>query len=224
MADTTPIINAVNVDLANKLNDPVNNADNGVAVATDGSVFLAVQRNLALCDAMNQLAVRLIGNYGVDGAASKCEGLVATQSITFSSSGTSINKDYIAPLRLVGSATPEFLFRPKATLDLDLDIRIDRAYTIEGGLLYGYIRSAGTLTKQSSGTATFYYIKSDRKSTSTGAPVAYNTAPDTTIDQQWLIWVKEYASWWLAVNKGSGEWVAKAKNFETQMELKLPKV
>ena len=223
MADTYPVSNAINVDLANKLQDPVSGADNGAKAEADGSVFTATQRNLALADAYNQLAVRLVDKYGKD-AGLVCEGIVATQAVTFASAGTTINLDYVHPIALLKSDNAEFALYPLNSLKQDRDPYLDQGYALEGGKLYAYQRSAGTLTQLTSGTGTFYYIKSDRRSTSTGAPLAVNATSDTTIDQTWLIWCKEYAAWWLAMNKGAGEWVARAEVFSQQVELKLPKV
>jgi hypothetical protein len=223
MADTTPISNALNIRLGQKLGDPPTaGVDNGATAAVNGVDFTATQRNLALNQAYNELAVRLLATHG-ELAAVMCEGLVATQAVTFAAAGVTINKDYIRYLRLVGSTSLQFVLKSKAFLDNDQDPYIDRAYALEGGKLYAYIRSAGTLTLQSSGTGTFYYIKSDRKSTSTGADVAVNTAPDTTIDQNWLEWCMEYGAWWLAVNKGSDRWLTLANLFSAQVESKLPK-
>lgn len=141
MANTTPISNALNIRLAQKLSDmPTVGGNDGDTAATDGTEFTDTQRNLALNQAYTELALRLINKYGAE-AASICEGLVATQSIYFISAGVTVNKDYVMPLDLL-SDTDLFLKRSKAFLDQDKDTYIDRAYAIEAGKIYVYTRAA----------------------------------------------------------------------------------
>lgn len=224
MANTTPIANAQNIDLANSLNDiPVAGGDDGVTASTSGTVFSASQRNLALSDAYNQLAVRLVGKYGKD-AGMICEGIVTTQTVTFASAGTTINLDYVSPITLLKSDNAEFALFPLNDLKQDRDPYLDAGYALEGGKLYAYQRSSGTLSQLTSGTGTFYYIKADRRSTTTGAPIAVNTAPDTTIDQTWLNWCIDWAALWLCRRKGAGRWKERIPEYTQLVEDKLPKV
>ena len=223
MADTTPISNAMNIALAIKLGDPAaTGADNGVTASTDATDFSAAQRNQALSFAYNELANRLIKIYGKD-AGKVCEGLVATQAITFSASGVALNKDYVATLTLLKSDNSEFGYTSLKALKQDLDPYLDAGYTIENALIYAYQRTAGTLTILSSGTGTLYYIKSDRKSTTTAADVAVNTSPDTTIDVTWHNFLIDYGAYWLCLNKASGEFIEKAPIYLAQADARLPK-
>ena len=113
---------------------------------------------------------------------------------------------------------------PKGFIDTDGDIRINRAYAIEGEKIYGYIRASGTLTQQSSGTAKLYYVKADRRNTSSTADIAVNVAPDTTVDTQWLDACMLYAVWRLAMDKGAGQWVIIANSVKSEIEHKFPQL
>lgn len=176
MANTTPISNALNIALANHLGDTVTTgADDGATAATDGTDFSATHRNLILQQAYKELATRLITKFGAKGAGFACEGLVATQAITFASAGTSVNKDYIVPLDLL-QTTNMFTVRSKAFLTQDKDPYTDYAFAVEASKLYGYIRTSGTLTLQSSGTSTLYYIKEDRLAKGTVLSIAIAVA------------------------------------------------
>lgn len=224
MADNTPVSNVVNIKIANYLDDPLTAAaDNGLTAATNTSMFLAAQRNQALNEALAWIVQELVNRVGPDMASQACQGAVATQAITFAAAGSTVNKDFMYPLRLISTGKPLFTLMSKSDLDADQDFLITRAYTIEGGKLYGYIRSAGTLTLQSSGTATFYYLKADRKNTTTGADVVVNTAPDTTLDFRFMDSVTWYACHLLAQAKGAGEWLEKNAQFMKLALEKFPK-
>lgn len=225
MANTTPISNALNIRVANLLNDtPTAGTDDGATASTDGAMFTATVRNSRLNEAYTWLATQLLNRYGLDKFEQYSQGLIATQSITWASGGTTVNQDFIQPLRVVSTGQPQFLKMPKGFLDIDGDIRINRAYAIEGEKIYGYIRTSGTLTKQSSGTATLYYVKADRRDTTTTADIAVNVAPDTTIDTQWLDACMLYAAWRLAKDKGAAEWLEVAASLQSQLEHKFPQL
>lgn len=223
MADTTPKSNALNIALAIKLGDPpTTGADNGATASADGADFSSVQRNQALGFAYTSLAKRLIEIYGVPGVEYQCQGLITTQSCNFTGTIT-LNADCILPLRLVKSDGTTFKQLTKAELVSDDFYYINNAFTVEGGTLTAYSRSAGTLSALSTGTATLYYIKSDRKSTTSSADIAVNTSPDATVDVTWFNYLIDYAAYWLAMNKASGEWTEKAPTYLAQAESYFPK-
>lgn len=143
MADSTPLSNFLNIALSIKLGDPpTTGGDNGITASTDATDFSATQRNDALAFAYNELANRLIKLYGKD-AGKMCGGLVATQTVIFSSSGTTVNKDYISPLSLLDVTTEqEFEYMALKGLIQDLNPYVDAGYAVEAGKLYAYIRGA----------------------------------------------------------------------------------
>lgn len=222
MADSFPISNALNVAISVHLGDPVSGADNGIAASSDGVDFSATHRNLILQKAYNELAVRLINLYGAQTASIMCEGIRVQQSITFASGGTSINKDYITSIALLKSDNNEFNLRDLNDLKQDLDPYLDAGYAIEGGKLYAFQRSAGTLSQLTSGTGTLYYIKSDRLDVSTGAVIAVNSTSDTQIDGTWHNFLIEYSAYRLAEAKASGEYLEKATIYKQSADNILP--
>lgn len=223
MANVTPISNALNVAIATHLGDPpTTGATDGETASSDGVDFSATHRNLILQKAYNELAVRLIALYGVQGASAMCEGIRAQQSITFASGGTSINKDYIMQIALLKSDFNEFNLRDLNDLRQDLDPYLDAGYAIEGGKIYAFQRSAGVLSQLTSGTGTLYYIKSDRLDTSTGSALAVNSTSDTSIDATWHNFLIEYSAYRLAEAKSSGEWQEKAVVYKASADLILP--
>lgn len=214
MADTTPISNYLNIRISHILEDILTvGADNGVTATTNGNAFTASMRNEKLTEALGYLAKALINKFGSQGVEAQAEGLVATQSVTLASAGTTVNKDFIAPIRLIKSTGLIYHQGIKSHFDSDIEPLLDYGFAIEGNKVYAYERSAGTLSAINSGTATLYYIKNDRVNTSTGAVVATNTAPDTTVDPQWNEFVVMYAAARLATDKGAGEWQIKAETF-----------
>lgn len=200
MADTTPLINQINVDLSLRLNDPTSGADNGIKAATNGGTWSAAQRNHYCNNACRAIVHELVNRFGEEraGEIAQC---MKTQSITFSSSGVSLNKDYLSPVRLVKSSGSPFVKRKKSDLDIAYDKIVSRAYAIEGGKLYAYERSSGTLSILNSGTGTFYYIFAERKD-SNGADVAVNTAPDIILEQGYHEAITTYACGLALYDKG----------------------
>lgn len=216
MADTTPISNSLNIRISHVLEDILTvGADNGVTASTNGNAFTASMRNEKLTEACGYLAQALLNKLGPKGVEAACEGLVATQSITLASAGTSINKDYIAPIRLIKSTGLIYHQGIKSHFDSDIEPLLDYGFAIEGNKVYAYERSAGVLSAINSGTATLYYIKHDRMNTSSGVTVVVNTAPDTTIDSQFHEFLISYAAARLAQDKGAGEWAVKAQALMT---------
>ena len=182
MPDVNPKDNQNNISLSLKLEDPVYDADNGIAAALDGKIYTSVKRNHYLIEAYRWIANAITEKFGVEMAAEKLSGLVATQSFTMSSSGTTINQDVLHPFRVTTSGSIIYFRDKKAALDFDVKKFALRGFAIEGDKVYVYLRTAGTLTLQNSGTATLYYIKSDRIDYSSGSEVAVNTAPDITLN------------------------------------------
>lgn len=221
MADTTPISNSLNIRVSHVLEDILTaGADNGVTATTNGNAFTYSMRNEALAEAYAYLGQTFVNKFTPIGAEKLCEGLVATQSVTFSASGTAINKDFIAPIRLIKSTGVIYHQGIKSHFDSDMEPLLDYGFAIEGNKVYGYERAAGVMAVLSTGTATLYYIKADRTNTTTGAVVAANTSPDTTIDPQYHDFLVGYAAARLAQQKGAGEWVVKAPTL-MQMALGL---
>ena len=188
-------------------------ADDGVTAATNGNAFTAAMRNERLTEALGYLAKTLVNKVGSQGTEAQAEGLVASQSVTLASAGTTLNKDFVAPIRLIKSTGLIYHQGIKSHFDSDIEPLLDYGFAVEGNKVYAYERTAGTLAAVNSGTATLYYIKNDRVNTSTGAAVVVNTTPDTTIDPQWQEFVVMYAAARLAEDKGAGEWQVKANKF-----------
>jgi hypothetical protein len=101
MADTTPKLNSLAVNLRILLDDIVDGADNGIKAETDGDKFTANKINQYLLEAMRELPKRLVDNYGVGMAADLSPGLIKTQDIVFSANGVDTNKDLVYPLGMV---------------------------------------------------------------------------------------------------------------------------
>jgi hypothetical protein len=154
----------MNVDIARRLDDAVDalGGDNGVRATSAGTIWKAELRNQYLNAALKAVAVELFNRFGENAIGQIASGFKCTQLITFASGGTTVNANYMYPIRLSDSSG-EYKFQvSKAQLDEDLDPYVDRIYVIEGNQLFGYKRSAGTLSQLTSGTATFYYVKADR--------------------------------------------------------------
>lgn len=223
MADTTPVSNNLVIRLANMLDDALLiGGDNGITASTDGLVFTATVKNQRLNEGYRWLCNELLARLSKDDVYRRAQGLIATQAITFASAGVTVNMDYISLFRLVDSAGVPYQFGSKADFDSDKQFFINNAYSVESGKIYAYTRTAGVLTLLDAGTATFYYFKADRIVPTTGVDVDVNTAPDTTLDQQWLDPVMLYAAWRLAKDKSSAEWIDKAAQFLEQAYSKLP--
>jgi hypothetical protein len=95
MANTTPKLNGLAINLRILLDAPVSGADDGIKAETDGGGFTANKINQYLLEGMRELVKRLVDNYGVDMAADLAPGLIKTQDITFSADGVDINKDFM---------------------------------------------------------------------------------------------------------------------------------
>lgn len=211
MADVTPRSNQLNVNLAQMLSDAVTGSDNGVKSSADGSVFTSAQRNAKLSEGFTWVVNKIVQVVGLMEARTLLGDSLTTQAITFASGGTTVNADYLFPVALLKSDNNEFNLFPRKNLAQDLDPYLDAGYAIEGFKLYAYQRAAGTLSQLTSGTGTFYYLKADRKDTTTGSDIAANTVPDTTMDFKFLDAVMYYAASRLADDKGAGEWEVKAQ-------------
>lgn len=227
MADNTPRHNQNQVNLALLLDDATTGADNGIAASTDGMWATAVKKNYYLHEAYRWIADTIIAKFGIASGSDLLQGLISTQSITFSSSGVNLNKDYLYPVRLYKSATTDsFYLSKRASLDDDFMPWITNFYTLEAGKLYAYQRTAGTLSALNGGTGTLYYIKAERLD-SNGADVASNTTPDITLDRRWHDACVLYAASRAALDKGiidnDPAWQDKANRFFVAAQEKLPK-
>ena len=220
-------MNQLSVNLSLVLDDAVSGADNGIAAASDGMWATAVKRNAYLNEAFRWIACAMIDKYGVSAGADYVQGLIATQTPTFSASGTSVNKDYLYPLRLFKTGTGDsFYLSKRASLDDDFMPWITNFYVVEAGKIYAYTRTSGTLAALGSGTGTFYYIKADRVDTN-GADVASNTTPDITLNRRWydacVLYAASRAAFDKSVIDNDPAWSDKANRFYVGAMEKLPK-
>ena len=225
MADSVPISNKINLNLAIRLDDGITpTGDNGVDAATDGKIFYDTTRNKYVIQACRWLIDSLVKLLGIEVATPLLQGTLTSQSITFSATGTAVNKDFLYPSRLLQSTTIQFYYiTSRADAVIDVAPYQDYVYTIDNGKLYGWIRTSGTLTLQSSGTATFYYIGSPRVDTSTGADVAVNTAPDIALDTRFHDAITAYAQYLGCSDKSTSYWLNKAKLAFDEAVSYLPK-
>ena len=229
MADTTPVQNLNSVNLSLLLDDAVTGGDNGIAAAADGEPFTATKRNAYLHQAYRWLVQKLVESFGITRASDLLPGFVATQDVTFSASGVTLNKNYMFPLRLYkASAGGGFMLSKRSSLtDDDFSPFISNFYVIEAGKLYAYQRTSGTLAILAAGTGTLFYLKADRKDVTTGAEVASNTAPDTTVDGWAIDASVYYAAGAACLDKSiidnDPEWASKGNRFMAMAMEKLPK-
>lgn len=225
MTNTAPISNVLNIKIANYLDDPLTAAaDNGLTAATNTSTFLASQRNQALNEALAWVVNECVNRYGLERTREMIPGAVSSQAFTANSNGVTLNGDFMYALEVIkGTTRPPFTIMSKADLTLDSDILVTNAAVIEGGKIYVYIRTAGTLAIQSTGSYTLFYLKADRKSTTDSSDTAVNTLPDTTLDYRFLDATTWYACHLLAQAKGAGEWMEKSQHFLALAMEKFPK-
>lgn len=225
--DNCPVHNALTIRLANLLSDALTiGADNGITVSTDdpGAAFSAAVKNDRLNEGYRWVCNELMNRLSKEDMYRRGQGFIASQSVAFSSGGVNLNKDYIGFFRMIKSDGTSFQFGTKAGFDTDNQFFINNGYSIEGGKIYAYSRVGGVLTLLGSGTGTLYYFKADRVNVTSGADYGVNTAPDTTVDQQWLDACMLYAAWRLAKDQGAAEWVLKAQQFLEQAVSKLPQI
>lgn len=216
MADNVIIHNKLTVRVRNVVEDIVTGGDNGIIAATDGKIFSASIVNQRLLEAYAWIVNELVAKLGVPAASLVLSDSIVQQlNFSIASAGTSVNKDYLFPVRLLQSATV-FGLKIKSQLDADLDPYLDNGYAIDGGKIYVYQRVAGTLTLLNTGTATLHYLKADRIDPTTGAEVAVNTTPDITLNSRWHEACIFYAAYRLCADKGVAEWADKAKVFHEQ--------
>lgn len=214
----------MNIKIANYLDDPLPvAADDGLTAAQNTSTFLASQRNQAVNESLAWLVQECVNRYGIEQTAEMLQGAIATQSVTFSSAGVTTNKDMKFPYRLIDSSGNVYKRMDRVAATTDDEFFNSYVYSIDGGKLYAYLRTAGTLTLQNSGTGTFYYLKADRKDTTSGADTAVNTAPDTTFDYRFIEAAVWYGCHLLAQAKGAGEWLEKNQQFLGLALEKFPK-
>lgn len=220
MADTTPRNNQNAVNLGLLLDDATAGADNGIRAAADGKWLTAAKKNYYLHEAYRWILTTIRDPQAL-------QGLIATQAITFSSVGVTLNKDYMFPLSLYRVSTADsFNLTKRVSLDDDFMPSLTNFFVIEGGKIYAYVRAAGVLAALNSGSGTFFYMKADRID-SNGADVAVNTAPDTTVDRWALDACVLYAAGRACLDKSiidsAPEWMEKGNRFMAAAMEKLPK-
>jgi len=228
MADTVPRMNQNSVNLSLLLDDAVTGADPGIAAAADGAWLTAVKRNYYLHSAYRWLVTTLVDTFGISAASDLIPGFIATQAITFASTGTTLNLDYLFPLRLYkATSLSAFQLSKRASLDDDFMQFVNNFYTVELGKIYGYQRTSGTLAVLPSGSGTLYYLKSDRIIVATGVEVAVNTLPDTTLDLWALDACIYYAAARAAFDKSvidnDPAWADKGNRFLVAATAMIPK-
>lgn len=191
MADTTPLINQINVNMAIRMDDAVTGGDNGIKAAADGLHVTSEKRNYYTNNALLWLARQLIARYGPTGVGVVCQGLIGSATVTLGSTGVAIPKNFLAPIHLLKSGV---VYKPLSKADIESDqfYQYNTVYAIEGNTLYAYVRTNGTLGT-ATGTGTLYYVKQDRKDATTGAEAGANTAPDTTVDASYHEALTAYA-------------------------------
>ena len=223
MADNVPKKNNLVVRVRNIVGDIVTGGDNGVIAATDGKVFSAAAVNARLNEAFAWIVNQLVQRVGVEAAKIMLSDSIVQQAFTISSSGTQVQYDYLYQVRLI-YATNVYAYRTKNDLDADFDPYLDYGFAIDGGKIYVYKRTTGTLTILSSGSAALFYLKSDGIDPSTGSDLAPNTTPDITLNVRWYEPCLLYAAWRLCADKGDASWLDMAKDFKAQAESFLPQV
>jgi hypothetical protein len=217
--NNTPIINKMTIELRILLDDIVSGSDDGVKAETNGKDFTASKINQYLLESMKELVKRLVNTYDIDMTADLAPGLIKTQTITLSLSGTDVNKDFMYATGLLVNSD-SFKLESRIKFQQDSEPIIIRGYAIDAGKLYAYVRedvgtpAVYTLNLQESGTATLYYLKADRVNTSTGKDLDINSGTDTTLDMRWRNWVLRYAAQRACEDKGSEEWLVKSQIFK----------
>ncbi len=228
MADTTPISNQLNINLSIRMDDAVSGgADNGATAALDGAVMSSARRNYYINSGCRNLVRSIVENIGQLNSYDILQGAIKTQSITFSSSGTTLNKDFMYPARLVSSSA-NYTLAGRPELTIDFNPMITNGYAIDAGKIYGYTRdSNGLFAILSSGTATFYYYSAQRVDTSTGAETAVNTAPDIAVDSRWwdviLLFAQAEACNDKSIIENEPSWAEQGGKFFAQAMSRIPK-
>lgn len=182
--DSCPRDNQNNIILSMKLEDPVGGVgiDNGTASVLDGVVYSSVKRNHYLIEAYRWLVSQVFNKYGAEESAERLSGVIGTQVFAMDAAGTSVNRDILYPFRVVVGTTPIFFRDKKSNLDTDVVRYANRAFAMEAEKIYVYLRIAGVMTKQVSGSATLYYLKSPRIDSTSGTEVPTNSLPDITLE------------------------------------------
>jgi len=194
MPDTTPVANQININLSLLLEDAVYDADNGLAAALDGVIYTGVKRNKYVAEAERELVLTLTNRLGYEKATEALQGAMVSTTITTSSSGASVPKNFICPSKLTFSNIDAQYVLTKSKLDQDLDPYLNYGYTISGGKIYFYKRVAGVMTISDAESATFLYFGVQRTDSTTGSDVSVNTAPDIAIDARWNDFLTLYAA------------------------------
>lgn len=191
----TPLYDDIDMRVSRALEDPVSYTAGGGA-ATAGKVYTVAQRQELINRANVYLQSFLYNKFDTDGVKRILQSTVKTASITFASAGTSVASDYNnMPIGLTkDSSTATYVYvQNKLDADNDVNKNLSYIFTVEAGKIYVYIRSAGTLTKQSSGTGVFYYLASDQ--------VTQNSATDILLSRQFWDVLRDLAVWFALTEK-----------------------
>lgn len=221
MADNIPVHNRISVRVRNLIEDIVTGSDNGTIASTDGKIFSANVLNQRINEAYAWVVDQLVQLLSLDVAKYSLADSITQQAVAIASGGVSVNKDYLYATEFLVSQQPYEQIL-KTNLDADYDKYLDFAFAVYGQKIYVYARSGGNLNVQNSGNGVLHYLKADRLD-STGADVAPNTTPDTTINNRWVQCVTLYAAYRLCQDKAAAEWQEKAKIFFEQAMSYLPR-
>ena len=173
---SSPLFDDLHVKLSRKLTDPV------AAAATDGAEVTSALRTDYLNRA-NKFIQMLLWTNKPDLFETYLQGLIATSSVTFASTGAALPSDFSYAITLQQDSPVRKLkwFEPSRKIELDMatvasanNPFFSNCYTILGNKIYAY--QSGVIL--SSGTGTFYYIKNDQRASS-------GDSSDIAIDAIW---------------------------------------
>ena len=221
-----PIHNRNTIELANLLDDPLSGADEDIKVNNGGKIFSSTKLNEYLCRSYRWLVDEIIARFGVEGAADQVQELIATHGSTMSSGSKAANKDYIRAISLHGSSSlQKYDFITPSEwhkIETDLKVQAVRVFTVLGGNILASQRTNGAMANSGSLGFKMYYMKADRVDATSGAFVAVKTAPDTVLSPRWLNACVHYAAYLACIDKGTTEWLDKAKVFQQSAFADLP--
>ena len=226
MADIVPKHNQNTVELANILDDALQGGDNGIKAAAGGATFSAAKLNEYLAHAYSWIVGKFIQAFGVDTASRLLQGLVKSQTLTFSGTRIALNKDYLRDIMVIkaGSSTIEYVKKSLDDIYREKDPFANNVYVIEGGYLSVYDRST-TYALAPSGTGILYYFKAERVDSSTGtlgSPNNLTNSEDITLDTMYHPACVRYAAILACTDKGDDAHRQKAALHLEQLKTLVP--
>jgi hypothetical protein len=158
----TTNFNLLHLRFARRMKDPIATAD------LSGTIYSSANREDYLNRANKILQFKKFASLGRDGVREQLQTMIGAQAMTFSGAGIACEAAYNnIPLAVskTGSTNLYRYWPRREEIALNLNPDLPYLFTVEANTLYVY--ESGTLI--SSGTGTFYYIKSDQVTTTTGA-------------------------------------------------------